>query len=111
MQYLAIEPELNALDRSGFPYIFLFRYWQKGRTEPFCRLQRAEVEQNKEKNMKAIVDKNTCTGCGLCVDTCPQVFEMGDDVAKVLVAQVPAAAVASCKEAAADCPVEAITIE
>jgi len=29
--------------------------------------------------MKAIVDKDVCTGCGLCVDTCPDVFEMQDN--------------------------------
>ncbi|MEI6808357.1 MAG: ferredoxin [bacterium] len=61
--------------------------------------------------MKAVVDQNTCTGCGLCVDTCPEVFEMGDSTVKVIAAQVPAGAVEKCKEATADCPVEAITIE
>jgi len=61
--------------------------------------------------MKAKVDKDTCTGCGLCVDTCPEVFEMGDDTVKVIADPVPAAAAGSCKEAAADCPVEAITVE
>jgi len=64
-----------------------------------------------EKMMKAKVDQDTCTGCGLCVDTCPEVFEMGDDTAKVIADPVPAAAVESCKEAAADCPVEAIAVE
>ncbi len=33
--------------------------------------------------MKASVDKNTCTGCGLCCDTCPAVFEMDGDTARV----------------------------
>jgi len=26
--------------------------------------------------MKAAVDKDLCTGCGLCEDTCPEVFEV-----------------------------------
>ncbi len=29
--------------------------------------------------MKAIIDQNMCTGCGLCPDTCPEVFEMDGD--------------------------------
>ena len=61
--------------------------------------------------MKAVVNKDTCTGCGLCCDTCPQVFEMGDDVAVVLVDDVPAEVEDSCREAAEGCPVEAITLK
>ena len=61
--------------------------------------------------MKALVDKDTCTGCGLCCDTCPEVFEMDNDVAKVLVAEVPQDAEDKCREAAEGCPVEAISIE
>lgn len=61
--------------------------------------------------MKAIVDVDLCTGCGLCVDTCPAVFEMDDAVAKVLVESVPANAQVNCREAADNCPVEAINIK
>jgi len=61
--------------------------------------------------MKAVVDAEECTGCGLCVDTCPVVFEMDNAVAKVLVVSVPEDAIATCREAAANCPVEAINIE
>lgn len=61
--------------------------------------------------MKAKVDENTCTGCGLCVDTCPEVFQLEDSLAKVIAAQVPAKARAACREAADNCPVQAITIE
>jgi ferredoxin len=60
--------------------------------------------------MKATVDES-CTACGLCVEACPEVFEMGDDIAQVKVAEVPEAAQDSCREAAEGCPVEAIRIE
>ena len=60
--------------------------------------------------MKAIVDKDVCTGCGLCVDTCPDVFEMQDTVAVVKVSEIPATAEDCAKQATSDCPVEAIKI-
>ncbi len=62
--------------------------------------------------MKAIVDQDTCTGCGLCPETCPEVFELNDDgLAFAKVDQIPLDAEESAKEAAESCPVEAITIE
>jgi ferredoxin len=61
--------------------------------------------------MKASVDKDLCIGCGLCVDVCPQVFEMNDDKAVTKVNPVPPEAEAPCRDAAGQCPVEAIKIE
>jgi len=61
--------------------------------------------------MKAIIDKETCTGCGLCVNTCPEVFELEDDVASVKGDSIPESAIESAKEAAENCPVDVITIE
>ncbi len=61
--------------------------------------------------MTVKVDKETCTGCGLCADSCPEVFEMEDDTVKVKVSTVPQDAEKSAREAANDCPVEAISIE
>ena len=61
--------------------------------------------------MKALVNKDTCIGCGLCVDVCPQVFSMEQDgkaVAKDM--SVPLDIEASCRDAAQQCPVEAIEI-
>jgi len=60
--------------------------------------------------MKATVDES-CVACGLCVDTCPAVFEMADDIARVIADPVPPDEEASCREAADACPVDAITLE
>ncbi|MGB9677882.1 MAG: ferredoxin [Candidatus Ratteibacteria bacterium] len=61
--------------------------------------------------MKVRIDEEICAGCGLCVDTCPDVFEMGESVAKVKVSNVSSQLEECVKEAAGNCPVEAIIIE
>jgi len=59
--------------------------------------------------MKVTID-DSCTACGLCVETCPDVFELGDDdeIAKVKVDEVPSDREDCAREAADGCPVEAI---
>jgi len=55
--------------------------------------------------------EDTCTACGLCVDTCPEVFEMGDEMAQVIIHEVPPEHEDAVQQAADECPVEAIIIE
>jgi ferredoxin len=52
-----------------------------------------------------------CIACGLCVDTCPEVFEMGDEFAEAIVDVVPAEHEEAVRQAVEECPVEAIVIE
>jgi len=61
--------------------------------------------------MKAKIDADLCTACGLCVDDVPDVFKMGDDVAEVIVDEVPADLEDAVKDAADSCPSEAISVE
>ena len=61
--------------------------------------------------MRVTVDEDTCIGCGLCAEECSEVFEMDDDKPRVKVDEVPEDVVESCREAAENCPVEAIQIE
>lgn len=61
--------------------------------------------------MKAIIDPELCTGCELCVSTCPDLFEMSGDIAKVKVDIVPDGATDCARQATEDCPAVAIKIE
>jgi len=60
--------------------------------------------------MKALVN-DKCEGSGLCADTCPDVFEMNDSgKAAVKVDAVPEGSEASCRQAATECPLQAIEV-
>jgi len=51
-----------------------------------------------------------CSACGICEDICPEVFELGDEHAEVKVNPVPEEHEESVREAAEECPTEAIEI-
>ncbi len=62
--------------------------------------------------MRIKIDEELCTGCELCVDTCPNLFEIGENgIAGVIVDEVPKNEEECAKEAADNCPSEAIIIE
>ena len=61
--------------------------------------------------MQAVVDPDICTGCELCTQTCPEVFYMNGDIAKSKEGGVPSECEETCRQAAEECPVEAITIK
>ena len=61
--------------------------------------------------MRVTVDER-CTACGLCAETCPEVFALGEgaEIAQVIADPVPAGLEDACRQAVDGCPVEAIEI-
>jgi ferredoxin len=55
--------------------------------------------------------EDTCTACEQCVETCPEVFQMGDQIAEVIVDEVPPEHEDAVQQAADECPVEAIIVD
>lgn len=57
-----------------------------------------------------MVDSELCIGCGLCIDTCPNVYSWddGEEKARVIVDEVPEDLEEDSMEALENCPTEAI---
>jgi ferredoxin len=61
--------------------------------------------------MKAVVDPDLCIGCGLCEDTCPEVFRLGEDGIAHVITENPGVETYPDIEGAAElCPTAAITV-
>ena len=52
-----------------------------------------------------------CIGCGLCADTCPEVFKIKEDGLAEVISQPKESNLACAVEAANGCPVNVITID
>lgn len=62
--------------------------------------------------MIAVVDKDTCIGCGLCTSICGDIFELEDGGKAFAFNQnVESTLEDDAKEAEESCPVEAITLK
>lgn len=61
--------------------------------------------------MKVYVDKEICAGFGVCLGLCPEMFELHDDgYATVLLSEVPPELEDMVRQAAIQCPSNAISV-
>ncbi|UCC95965.1 MAG: ferredoxin [Candidatus Omnitrophota bacterium] len=58
---------------------------------------------------KVIIDANACVGCGLCVNSCPDCFDMGEN--GIAIVKVSECSSCDLSEVASQCPVNAVLIE
>jgi ferredoxin len=62
--------------------------------------------------VRAHVEPDVCIGSGMCEATAPDLFEVTDEgTSRVLVDPVPPERVEAARQAAADCPTRALTLE
>lgn len=62
--------------------------------------------------MRVRIDKDLCIGCEACIDICPEVIEMQDDLAVTKIEdEIPEDLEDAVREAAEACPSQAIEIE
>lgn len=62
--------------------------------------------------MKATVNQDTCIGCGMCIDICPEVFKYNEDgKSESTVDDIPENLQEKANESAEVCPVEAIAVK
>ena len=60
--------------------------------------------------MKAVIDHDTCIGCGLCAQIAPDVYKMEGDKAIPVADEISEDKVEQAKNGADQCPVTAIII-
>ncbi|MGN0624544.1 MAG: ferredoxin [Oscillospiraceae bacterium] len=61
--------------------------------------------------MKVSLDHEGCISCGLCVGSCPSVFEFADDERAVVIRQPDQSEYDDVRACAEGCPVSVISVE
>lgn len=62
--------------------------------------------------LRAVVDRAACCGYALCVEICPEVYRLNENsIAEILLDPVPPALEKKVRQAVAECPQSALSVE
>lgn len=62
--------------------------------------------------MKAIVNQDTCIGCGACIEECPEVYHWNEeDKSEAILEDIPAGCADKAAAGRDVCPVDAIDLK
>lgn len=61
--------------------------------------------------MEAVINRSGCIACGLCTETCPEVFRMGADGLAEVYGEITGETQGRAEEARDGCPVSVISLE
>lgn len=68
--------------------------------------------ETKGEIMKSKVNPDLCIACELCVNTCPEVYSMGDDgLAHAIEGDIPDDKLSEAEDARDGCPTSAIDLD
>ena len=76
-----------------------------------CRWKSVCQKEVGRNSMSIKIDGELCTGCGLCEETCPDIFKLNedDDIAELVKTDYDEDDEECIEEAIESCPTEAIT--
>jgi ferredoxin len=87
----------------------LLKYYIRG-TFQNCAGKLYSLYKEGSADVKAVIDQSGCISCGLCAETCPEVFRMSEDGPAEVYGEIVDEVQQSAEKARDNCPVSVISL-